>query len=197
MEEKQDLRVIKTRRIIKNSLIELMAEREISSITITALSERAMINRKTFYRHYSTVAEVVQELENEILAQFSDMLRSSNTSCLDVIAVVADMSALISQNREYFSKMLKLNPDLFSKGRIKAMLRRAVAVSLRSVGEVRDENTLNVISEFIVSGLLALYGEWFDNGCTGDLDKLTLTAQRFVTEGLRGFVHEDKLTLVV
>ena len=188
MEEKQDLRVKKTRRIIKNSLIELMAEKEISAITITALSEKAMINRKTFYRHYNNVAEVVQELENEILAQFSDMLRSSNTSCLDVVAVVADMSALIGQNREYFSKMLKLNPHLFSKGRIKAMLRRAVAVSLRSVGEVRDENALEAVSEFIVAGLLALYGEWFDNGCIGDLDKLTQIAQKFVTEGLKGFV---------
>ena len=197
MSEKEDLRVIKTRRIIKNALIDLMAEEEISAITITAVSRKAMINRKTFYRHYRTVGEVVQELENDILAQFSDVLRSSNTSCLDVVGVIADMSALIAQNKEYFTKMLKLNRDIFSSGRIKAMLRRAVSVSLRSVGEVKDEETLSVISEFIVSGLLALYGEWFDNGCTGDLGKVTRTAQRFVTDGLKGYVSEEKLVMSV
>lgn len=195
--EHRDLRVIKTRNIIKNALIELMAEKEVSDITITELSQRALINRKTFYRHYRTVAEVVLELENEILSEFADTLRNSNTSCLDVTGVVADMSALIERRREYFTKMLKLNPELFNTGRIKAMLRRAVAVSLKNIGGIRDNDTLAALSQFIVSGVLSLYAEWFDNGCTGSLDKVTETARNVVTNGLRGFIPEEKLAKIL
>lgn len=184
----QDLRIVKTRSIIKNALIELMAEKGVSDITITELSARALINRKTFYRHYSSVSAVVSEIENEILSEFADTLKSSNTSCLDVVGVVADISALVERRREYFAKMLKLNPDLFSMGRIKAMLRRAVEVSLKNSMELHNERTLSAISQFMVSGVLALYSEWFDNGCSGSLDHVTDIAKRFITDGLKGFV---------
>ena len=46
-----DLRIVKTRTNIKNSLIDLLAEKNVSKITVTELAEKAMINRKTFYRH--------------------------------------------------------------------------------------------------------------------------------------------------
>lgn len=184
----QDLRIVKTRSIIKNALIELMAEKGVSDITITELSTRALINRKTFYRHYSSVSAVVSEIENEILSEFADTLKSSNTSCLDVVGVVADITALVERRREYFAKMLKLNPDLFSMGRIKAMLRRAVEVSLKNSMELHNERTLSAISQFMVSGVLALYSEWFDNGCSGSLDHVTDIAKRFITDGLKGFV---------
>lgn len=39
-----DLRIVKTRTNIKNSLIDLLAEKNVSKITVTELSEKAMIN---------------------------------------------------------------------------------------------------------------------------------------------------------
>ncbi|MBQ4165568.1 MAG: TetR/AcrR family transcriptional regulator [Oscillospiraceae bacterium] len=193
MERQEDLRVIKTRRLIKNALIELMAEKEVAAITITELSAKALINRKTFYRHYETVAEVVTELENEILSEFAEALRNANKSCLDVGGVVSDISALIVRRRDYFAKMTKLNPELFSKGRIKAMLRRAVEVSLRNYGGITDRETLAAVSQFAVSGVLSLYAEWFDNGCHGSLDFVTDVCRRMLTSGLSAYVEADKL----
>lgn len=194
--EKNDLRVLKTRRLIKNALIDLMAEKEVSSITITELSEKALINRKTFYRHYGTVAEVVTEIENEILDEFALALRNANKSCLDVGGLVSDISELLVRRREYFAKLTKLNPELFSKGRIKAMLRRTIEVSLRSSGAIADRETLSAVSQFSVSGVLSLYAEWFDNGCHGTLDHVTEVAKRLLTSGLKAYVEEDKLAAI-
>ena len=196
MADSGDLRVIKTRRLIKNALIELMAEKEVFSITITELSEKALINRKTFYRHYSTVAEVVTEIENEILSEFAEALRNANKSCLDVGCLVSDISDLLVRRREYFAKMTKLNPDLFSKGRIKAMLRRTFEVVLRSSGAITDRETLAAVSQFAVSGVLALYSEWFDNGCHGTLEHVTEVAKNMLTSGLRAYVSEDGLAAI-
>ena len=39
-----DLRIVKTRTNIKNSLIDLLAEKNVSKITVTELAEKAMIN---------------------------------------------------------------------------------------------------------------------------------------------------------
>ena len=190
-----DLRVIKTRRTIRETLIALMGEKELSDITVSELSARAMINRKTFYRHYRTVADVVTELENEILSEFSDILRSSNNSVLDAGVVFRDIGELIVRRRELFD-LMKLNPDVFNNGRIKAMLRRALEVSLRNIGALKDEATISAVSEFMVSGVLALYADWFDNGCTGDLAFLTDISVKMVTEGLRGFTTDEKLSAI-
>lgn len=190
-----DLRVIKTRRTIRETLIALMGEKELSDITVSELSARAMINRKTFYRHYRTVADVVTELENEILSEFSDILRSNNNSVLDAGVVFRDIGELIVRRRELFD-LMKLNPDVFNNGRIKAMLRRALEVSLRNIGALKDEATISAVSEFMVSGVLALYADWFDSGCTGDLAFLTDISVKMVTEGLRGFTTDDKLSAI-
>lgn len=191
-----DLRVIKTKRVIRGALIELMSEKGISDITVSELSERAMINRKTFYRHYREISDVVTELENEILGDFAEILRKNKASVLDVGDVFRDISAQIERDRDFYVKMMKLNPDLFSNGRIKAMLCRALTVSLKNDGAVTDEVTLSAVSEFTVSGVLSLYSMWFDGGCTADLSALTEVLVRMVSEGLRGFVSDEKLSAI-
>ena len=193
MSNPPDLRVIKPRQAIRIALISLLSEKELSDITISELSARAQVNRKTFYRHYRSISDVVTEFENELLSDFSDILKTSNTSIFNIGSVLGEISALISSNQEYFVKLLKLNPELFSTGRVKAMLRRAIEIALRDVCVVNDEQTLHALSEFTVSGVLSLYSGWFDSGCTGSLDVITDIARRMTTDGLRGFVPAEKL----
>lgn len=189
----EDLRVLKTRRTIRGALIELMSEKALSDITISELSEKAMINRKTFYRHYRAVSDVVTELENEILDEFSGILRSENRGVLDAGVVIRDISAVVERRREFFMKLMTHNPDVFNSGKLKAMLRRTLSVSLKSVGAA-DKETVDAAAEFMVSGILALYARWFDGGCAGNLDFITEISVRMVTEGLHGFVSDEKLT---
>ena len=196
MSSSQDLRVVKTRAAIKNSLIELMAEKPFSSITVSELAQKALVNRKTFYRHYGSVAEVKSELENDVLSEFADIMRQQNTSCLDIGTVFRDIAALIGRRRDYYQKLMKLNPELFNQGRVKAMLRRTIEVSLRGVGGITDKAVLDAVSGFIVAGVLSLYADWFDGGCTGSLDLITETACRMTTSGLRAFISDEKLISV-
>lgn len=192
MPKSTDLRVIKTRHTIRTTLIALMSEKELSDITISELAERAQINRKTFYRHYSAIADVITEFEDELLADFAEILKSKNTSILDVGSVLREISALINNKQDYFVKLLKLNPELFSNGRVKEMLRRAVGISLREVCHIPSGSALYAISEYITSGVLSLYSSWFDNGCTGSLDLITDIANRMTMDGLKGFVHDEE-----
>lgn len=189
-----DLRVVKTRRVIRNTLFELMTEKPLPKITISEICARAEINRKTFYRHYREIGDVIEELENEILGEFSAIMRTGNKSVLDAGAAIRDTSAVIEQRREFFMGLMKLNSDLFSNGKIKAMLCRMISVSLKNVGALDDEATLRAAAEFTVSGVLSLYSAWFDGGCRDDLAFLTEVAVKMTTKGLSAFVSEEKLS---
>ena len=48
----EDLRVRRTRKLLQKALIELATEKGFADVTIRDITERAMVNRSTFYRHY-------------------------------------------------------------------------------------------------------------------------------------------------
>ena len=192
---REDLRVIKTKECIRSSLFELMGEKRFEKITISEICVRARINRKTFYRHYSAPADVIEELENEVLAEFSATLRRGGDSLLDVGAAIRDISATIGQRKEFFKSFMRQNPDLFNKGKLKTMLCRVLTVSMKNAGALTEnEKALNAAAEFSVSGILALYSVWFDSDCTADLTFITETAVNMVTRGLSAYISEEKLS---
>ena len=193
-----DLRVVKTKSAIRAALLELMSEKELARITISELCARARINRKTFYSHYRAPSDVIEELENEVLNEFSAILRSGGDSLLNVSAAIRDISATIEQRREFFKRFMRQNPDLFNKGKIKAMLCRVITVSLKNAGALTENETiLKAAAEFSISGVLSLYSAWFDGNCEDDLSFITETAINMVTRGLSAYVPEDKLTKIV
>ena len=52
-EEKVDLRILRTRRLLVQAMAELLEEKDLQSVTISDIAERAMINRATFYAHFA------------------------------------------------------------------------------------------------------------------------------------------------
>lgn len=191
----EDLRVIKTKSSIRSALFELMSEKELAKITISEICVRAKINRKTFYSHYHAPSDVIEELENEVLDTFSTILRRGGESILDVGAAIRDISATIEQRRDFFKQFMRMNPDLFNKGKIKAMLCRVIIVSLKNAGAMTENETaLKAAANFSVSGVLALYSSWFDGDCKEDLPFITETAVNMVTRGLSAYVSEEKLS---
>ncbi len=188
---RSDLRVVKTRQMIREALLDMMSERELSGISISGLCARAGINRKTFYRHYRAVGDVITEIENDILAEFAAVFKSHRSSIFNVGAVVREISATVEARRGYFTRLMEHNPDLFSKGKIKAALCRMVSVSLKNSGSIESEDTILTASEFAVSGVLALYAAWFDGGCKGSLDDMTEVAVKMITKGLEALTEDQ------
>jgi AcrR family transcriptional regulator len=50
--EKLDRRVIRTRKLLREAFLELMNEQQFQQLTVQDITDRAMINRATFYAHF-------------------------------------------------------------------------------------------------------------------------------------------------
>lgn len=66
-EIKNDLRYIKTKEAIHSAFRELLKTMPYNKITVKLLTEKARINRKTFYLHYDTLEELLTELSGNIV----------------------------------------------------------------------------------------------------------------------------------
>ena len=59
--KKEDLRVIRTKKLIFTAFINLIQEKDYNSITVQDISDRAMINRSTFYSHFKDKQDVLDQ----------------------------------------------------------------------------------------------------------------------------------------
>jgi AcrR family transcriptional regulator len=69
MHARADLRVRRTKMLLQEALIDLVAEKGFDAVTVGDISERAMVNRATFYRHYTDKYALVTSIFEEVVAQ--------------------------------------------------------------------------------------------------------------------------------
>ena len=71
--EIEDLRVRRTRLMLQEALLALTVEKGFAAITVRDITERAMVNRSTFYRHYLDKYDLLEQYTDELYATiFSD-----------------------------------------------------------------------------------------------------------------------------
>jgi AcrR family transcriptional regulator len=64
----EDVRVRRTRKLIQQAFIELTVEKGFAALTVRDITERAMINRSTFYRHYLDKYDLLDQYMKEVHA---------------------------------------------------------------------------------------------------------------------------------
>jgi AcrR family transcriptional regulator len=62
----EDLRIRRTRKLITQALIEGTVEKGFAALTVRDITERAMVNRSTFYRHYLDKYDLLEQHLNEL-----------------------------------------------------------------------------------------------------------------------------------
>jgi AcrR family transcriptional regulator len=62
----EDLRVRRTRKLLKSALIELTIEKGFAAVTVHDIADRAMVNRATFYRHYLDKYDLLEQYMREV-----------------------------------------------------------------------------------------------------------------------------------
>lgn len=62
-----DLRIVKTRRNIREAFFELRSKHALEKVRVTRLCELALINKTTFYKHYQDIYALSEEIENETI----------------------------------------------------------------------------------------------------------------------------------
>lgn len=71
MEQKSDLRVTKTRRLIKATFLELVQAKPVQKITVTELAKRAEISKGTFYLHCLDIYDLYNQMVEETVAKIA------------------------------------------------------------------------------------------------------------------------------
>ena len=112
MKEKTDLRIIKTKKILFDTLIKLMKQKNFERIKISDICEEAFINRSTFYAHYEDKYDLLMDLfEEQKLTLLKELNVNENKSfskkyLMDLLSILINH---IDENKEMYNAILVNN----------------------------------------------------------------------------------------
>ncbi|MBR1635848.1 MAG: TetR/AcrR family transcriptional regulator [Lachnospiraceae bacterium] len=189
---KKDLRVIKTDRNIKNSFIKLLQNKSFEAVTVQDILDEAMINRTTFYNHFSSKYDLAENLASEMLGKFDQALNirfDSPDINNDIFEKINKIGKILSENHhvilamwDVYTETVHLYEDMISllRSRVQTILNASasefqleLAVSnlmtmLRRILTDKDADAINlhleVISFFETYLLPKACGRYFANG---------------------------------
>lgn len=79
-----DRRTARTRAALREALAaEILATGDLSQVTVTSLTDRAGITRRTFYSHYRDIPNLVACIEEEVICNLSSLVRDISVVKLD------------------------------------------------------------------------------------------------------------------
>ena len=114
MEERGiDRRVRKTKRQLRQALMDLMSEKPSKSISVRELAERADINRGTFYIHYKDVSDLLQRLEDEMAERLILVCKkyAYSTGEVDAFPYLTELYRFAQDNADLCLVLLGPNGD--------------------------------------------------------------------------------------
>lgn len=187
-QKKEDLRVIKTKQAIRKTFEEMVCEMDYDKITVKELTERAMINRKTFYLHYETVDDLLEELQDEIMASFIKEDVSYHS--------MADIRRITRFFFEYAASMPLLNERLLCAGSYSHVGDRINAAIMAHRAETNrgafSENPLedNLVFAYFSANSTILYRQWVADGKRLPLEELITAATKLICGGMAEYVKK-------
>lgn len=112
--KKTDLRVIKTKRSIREAFIKLMNTKGLESMTVQDILDEALINRKTFYTYYHDKYDLAEQIAADFLNSFDEMLQQrfpASEGGRPKPFPIDDIYAELNQNRDEAKAIWSIRTD--------------------------------------------------------------------------------------
>lgn len=193
MEFKQDKRVERTRQAILNAFTEMIIETEFSKITVKGLAEKAGINRKTFYLHYTSMEDILFDLTIELSEKVYESLQEKkffDNQELNKEVLVVVIEDLITNNRELIRKLVSADSYHSFARNVKDMLKDSFIRKLKSRIDL-SPYMLNLIGDYIGVGISKVLKDWFEDPGGLSTHDIANVASTLIYSGVQGLNKFD------
>lgn len=108
-----DIRVKRTKKLLREGLSELGKKKSLSKITVKELTDLVEINRGTFYLHYKDVFDLVDSVENELCEELDQKVLAvtPNDILHHPVDILETFFDYFKTNRDILSVLMGENGD--------------------------------------------------------------------------------------
>ena len=177
---KTDRRIVKTKESIRKAFLQLIQSKEFHKITVTELADTANIDRKTFYLHYNSISEILEEFEAELAGKVMALLKSHKN--FDINFFFQGLNKIMMEDIGLYHRISETTSYSFLQTKCKDILKNTIKESFYGKTGMTAQK-FNVYAEYIASGIIGIYTDWLRSNSGMPLEELTDTAKAAVLGG--------------
>jgi AcrR family transcriptional regulator len=163
--DKLDRRIKYTKLALRAGLITLLGRKPIDKISVKELCEAADINRSTFYAHYESPTDLLEQVEGELLRDLGVYLDAYNykENADQSAELVTRVFEYVAENAELCRTVLRENGSLVFQRELVQSIRTLVEREWADKQTV-DGEMLEYILTFAASGSIGIVKKWLESG---------------------------------
>jgi AcrR family transcriptional regulator len=159
MSKSIDLRVLKTRKLIRDSFIELINKKSFETITINDISTKAQINRSTFYLHYTDKYELLDKTVKEaidkllVLVAPEAHIHGRNLEFYSFTQNIQTILRIIADDALLYKAMLGDNGMIDTRKKLATILKQKLRQSFHDQTLIPKELFLELLSSLYMGSI--------------------------------------------
>ena len=186
-----DRRIVRTKLAIREALVDLIDEKGFDALSVRDITERADINRGTFYLHYRDKFDLLEQTELGIIQDIEEIILQANSLNLadfnstdKPLPIVVTMFEYLKENAALMHAILGLKGDVTFQNQ----LRKAVEKNLKLgfLAGIKAENFL-VPSDYLIAYVLSAHfgviQVWLQNGCVESPKEMAIILSKLSWDG--------------
>jgi AcrR family transcriptional regulator len=161
MQENRKVRM--TKKILRDSLVELMREKSIYKISVKDICDRADVSRSTFYTYYKNQFALLEEMEKELDDFFDETVVDfeSLTEKQQIAAQISRLLTWVAGTSNFTQVLLSENGDTtYQKNFFSRVANTRESKQTALAGGIQDRKLKEYAIDFITAGSVSLIQQW-------------------------------------
>lgn len=167
-------------------MVDLMLEKAVGKISVKELTQKADVNRSTFYLHYLDIYDMLEQMENEFVETiqgfFHDFFTPLPTSM--PLTLFVNISEWLEQDKEYYVKLLRGSASGYIFEELESRIRDEFLTLLYLIFLDEESLDLRTRVNFTVSGTVGVLRMWVMEGGNISLVELSETIDDILNNGM-------------
>ena len=201
---KSESKYFRTALCMDEALLALLKEKDLEYITIKEICAKAGVNRSTFYLHYGTISDLLNETIEMVNQRFMAYFSEKTKAVVEDISYT-DLVNLVFIQRDYLQPYLQFVRD--NKDIYRAAFRNPVGMQVEiQFGQIKQSVVEPILKRFgapevywkyyiayYIEGTMAIIREWLNTDCQDSIDLIVAVIEKCIhpPEHIEGERHGE------
>ncbi len=177
---------MRSKKMIKESFLELISQKNISKIKIKEIIAMADISKGTFYAHYEDVYDVLEEIENENIKNMIDYLSKTPREPLvnDFLPFINKIFDHIEENRNIYLKLIHSNASLTFLSKMQNVFLDYMMQDKEILSKLKDQITAKQFFSYTSVGIVSIIYQYYTAENILSLKNIKGTLNNYILYGI-------------
>ncbi|CAM4370793.1 AcrR family transcriptional regulator [Paenibacillus endophyticus] len=191
MSNQLDRRQVRTKRLLYEALMSLIAEKGADHVTVTDIANRAEINRGTFYLHYRDVPDMLEQLKEHVFEKVRNRITQLNFQDAihymdrnEVYPVSVQLFEEIAEHADFLKTMFGPKGDLAYAIRFRELFASHIYAKTQQLGGTSPAAIPpDYIVAYVTSANFGLIMHWLETGLNRTPSEISSYMARIIKLG--------------